>query len=208
MMSCMLKLVRKRLFPNWNDEWPALMERARSCKSMQLGCGIGTKLSGCINVDINLDTNPDVVHDLNVIPYPFEDNSFDMIVAISILEHLSDFFAVMEEVHRISRDGATVHILVPHFSSAAAYVDPTHCQLLSARSCDYFIEGTVIESDYGFYMPYRFRLKKRYIELAGLWRYFPPLRWLVKNHTAFWEGHLCFIFRGAGVYWELEVVKD
>ena len=64
-----------------------------------------------------------------------------------------------------------------------------------------------IEKEYGFYRPYRFRLKKRYIELAGIWNYLPPLRWLAEKQTVFWEEHLCFLFRGSGVYWELESIK-
>lgn len=168
---------------------------------------MATVLPGSVNVDINAFTKPDVICDLNAKVFPFRENTFDMVVAISLLEHLNDFFAAMGEIHRISRRGASVHILVPHFSSAAAFVDPTHRQLMSARSCDYFIEGTDIENSYGFYLPYRFHLRKRIVELAGIWNYIPPLRWLAGNRTALWEDHLCFLFRGSGVYWELEVVK-
>ena len=147
-MKKMIRTLRRRILPNWTDEWALILEKANSCKSVQLGSGIGTKIPGCINIDINLETNPDVVHDLNEYPYPYADNSFDMVVAISILEHLDDFFAVLGQIHRVSKHGATVHILVPHFSSSAAFIDPTHCQLLSARSCDYFIDGTEIEKNY------------------------------------------------------------
>ena len=207
-MKGLLRKIRRRYLPNWNDEWAQLLRKSSVCNSVQLGSGLGTRLPDAINVDINSSTDPDVICNLNNKAFPFKDNVFDMVVAISILEHLNDFFTVMGEIHRVSKCGATVHILVPHFSSAAAFVDPTHCQLLSARSCDYFIENTDIEREYGFYTPYRYRMKKRYIELAGIWKYLPPLRWLAEKHTAFWEEHLCFIVRGAGVYWELEVDKN
>ena len=58
--------------------------------------------------------------------------------AQDVIEHLSDTIRVMEEIHRISRNGARVHITVPHFSSANAYTDPTHCRLFSYFSFDYF----------------------------------------------------------------------
>jgi len=207
-MTNLLRAARRKLSPGWNDEWPRLTEKATRCRTVQLGCGRGTApLQGVVNVDINPATHPNVLCDLNGKRFPFRDNTFDMVVAISVLEHLKDFVVAMEEIHRITRPGASVHILVPHFSSAAAFVDPTHRQLLSARACDYFIAKTTIERDYGFYRPYRFSMKKRYVELAGIWNRLPPLRWLAENRTAFWEEYLCFLIRGAGVYWELEVVK-
>lgn len=208
MISVFLKKLRRKYLPGWNDEWPQLVERSKNCTSVQLGSGLATQPLHAINVDINSSTKPDVICDLNKKTFPFSDDSFDMVIAISILEHLKDFFSAMGEIHRISSHGATVHILVPHFSSAAAFVDPTHYRFFSARSCDYFVSETEIEQAYGFYAPYRFRMNKRYIELAGIWNLIPPLRWLVKRHTAFWENHLCFLIRGAGVYWELEVDKQ
>lgn len=207
-ISAFLKYLRRRYLPGWCDEVTRLVEKSHACRAVQLGCGLDTQLLRAVNVDINSGTRPDVVCDLNCKTFPFADNSFDQVVAISILEHLHDFVAVMGEIHRISRHGATIHILVPHFSSAAAFVDPTHYRFFSARSCDYFVAGTEIEKSYGFYTPFRFRMNKRYIELAGIWNYIPPLRWLVAKHPAFWEEHLCFLIRGAGVYWELEVDKQ
>lgn len=207
MIKKFIKSLRRRYLPGWYDELPRLAQKSTVCKALQLGSGLDTNFFHAINVDMNSSVKPDVVCDLNSKNYPFDDDSFDMVIAFSILEHLNDFFSVMGEIHRISNNGATVHILVPHFSSAAAFVDPTHCRFFSARSCDYFISGTEIERIYGFYRPYRFRMNKRYIKLAGIWDLILPLKWLVEKHTAFWEEHLCFIIRGSGVYWELEVDK-
>lgn len=206
-MKTLLRAIRRKILPGWNDEWPYIIEKARNCNTLQLGSGLSNILPSIVNVDVNEATNPDVVFNLNNKPFPFDDNSFDMVIAISILEHLTDFFAVMGEIHRIAKPGASIHILVPHFSSSAAFIDPTHCQLLSAHSCDYFITGTDIERHYSFYLDYRFKLKKRYIGLAGIWNYILPLHWLAEKKTAFWEEHLCFIFRGNGIYWELTVEK-
>lgn len=203
-----LRKLRRLILPSWQDLWPEIVQRASKEPTLQLGSGLATRLKGAINVDVNPNTKPDVLCDLDCLPYPFEGKTFDMVVAISILEHLKDFFAVMGEIHRISKPGASVFILVPHFSSAAAFVDPTHRVYLSARSCDYFIEGSDIEKEYGFYMPYRYSLKKRYIQLAGIFNYIPPLRWLVGRYPAFWENYLCYIIRGAGIFWELKVIKN
>jgi len=202
-----LKGFRKRVVPHWTDIWPDVIVRTETQSVLQLGSGMTTKLKNTVNVDINPQTRPDVVWDLNSFPYPFMSDSFDTVTALSILEHLKDFFAVMGEIHRISKPGASVFILVPHFSSAAGFTDPTHCQHFGARSCDYFIEGSDIERDYGFYIQYRYRQVRRYIELAGLFNYVCPLRWLVHRYPAFWEEYLCYVIRGKGIFWELEVVK-
>jgi predicted SAM-dependent methyltransferase len=84
-------------------------------KQLNLGCG-RSKRKECINVDSCKDVDPDVLWDLNKFPYPFEDNSFDEILAYAILEHLEDTVAVMEELHRISRPNALLHISVPYWA--------------------------------------------------------------------------------------------
>ena len=198
---------RKLLLPSWTDLWPIIIKSTSIKKTIQLGSGIATKLDNAVNVDINPETSPDVVWDLNSFPYPFENNSFEIVIALSIIEHLKHFFDVMGEIHRISQPGTSVYILVPHFSSAAAFVDPTHCQHFSARSCDYFIKGSDIERDYGFYVSYRYRIIKRYLDLAGWFNYIWTIRWLVNRYPGFWEEYLCYFIRGKGVFWELEVIK-
>ena len=187
--------------------WPEIVAKAETVPSIQLGSGLCAKIKNAINVDINPQTQPDVVCDLNNFPYPFESNTFEVVIALSVIEHLEDFFGVMGEIHRIAKNGASVYVLVPHFSSAGLYVDPSHRQHLSARSCDYFIEDTPIEKDFGFYVPYRYKRIKQYVELSGVYNYILPLRWLVSHNPGFWEEYLCYIIRGKGIFWELEVVK-
>jgi predicted SAM-dependent methyltransferase len=67
---------------------------------LNLGCGEDKK-PGYINLDSNPSVGPDVVYNLNIFPYPFADNAFDLIEASHILEHLDKPFAVMKELHRI-----------------------------------------------------------------------------------------------------------
>src|SRR5882762_8121708 len=116
----MLKAIRRWMLPHWTDHWPAIVARSKKGKVLHLGAG-PMSLPDAISVDINLGTKPDVVWDLNRVPWPFANDTFVEIVALSILEHLDDFLGAMTEIHRVSKSGAVTNILVPHFSSAAAF---------------------------------------------------------------------------------------
>ena len=202
----MLKEFRRRVLPHWTDHWSSIVAQAQSGIVLHLGAG-RSPLSGAVTVDIVPETGPDVLCDLNEFPWPFAEDTFDAVVAISILEHLRDFLGTMAEIHRISKSGAVTSILVPHFSSASAFVDPSHQQLLSARSCDYFVLGTALESEYGHYVPYRFDLVVRYVHLQGGLRYLPGAEWIAGHYPAFWEDYLCQFLRGGGIFWQLRTVK-
>ncbi len=202
----MLKRLRRVLLPHWTDVWKDIAARAETLSTLHIGAG-NSPVQGALTVDLNADTNPTVVWDLNNIPWPFETASFDQVIALNVLEHLNEFLPIMGEIHRVCRPGAAVSILVPHFSNASAHVDPTHMQFLSARSCDYFIDGTDLENEYGFYVSFRFELAQRFVDLSGGLRYIPGAEWLAQRHTAFWETYLCYVLRGSGIFWQLRVIK-
>lgn len=94
-------------------------------QKINLGCGEDKK-EGYVNVDWSPLVHPDVVHDLNVIPYPFPDSSVDLIEAFHVLEHLDKPFALMKEYHRILKPGGVVHIKVPHFSRGFTHAEHEH----------------------------------------------------------------------------------
>lgn len=93
---------------------------------LNLGSG-GRPLPGYLNVDC-LKNSPevDIVHDLNEMPWPFDDNSVDEIVMSHCLEHLCDKNSAMREIHRVLNDKAMALITVPHFTWQLAFADPTH----------------------------------------------------------------------------------
>lgn len=100
------------------------MANATSTK-LNLGCGADKK-QGYVNLDWQSLTNPDVVHDLNNLPYPFPDNSFELVEAFHVLEHLDKPFLVMKEMHRILKPGGALHIKVPHFSRGFTHAEHAH----------------------------------------------------------------------------------
>lgn len=98
------------------------MNNKPTSRKLNLGSGEFLK-EGFVNVDYYSNAKPDISHDLNQIPYPFEDDYFERVEADHVLEHLHDPFRVMGELRRISAPGATIHIRVPHFSRGFTHAD-------------------------------------------------------------------------------------
>jgi SAM-dependent methyltransferase len=179
-------------------------------KILELGCG-RTKHPHAIGIDRVPLPGVDVVHDLNRGPYPFEDDTFDEVYAVHVVEHLDSILAVMEEIHRITRPNARVVIITPHHSDAISWQDPTHRWHLTSYSFSYF-EPTYHTN---YYTRARFRIRSKHVELASIWKTlgiqalvnldnrYPSLRFVRK----LWEQHLCYILRGKQLTFELETVK-
>jgi len=79
-------------------------------KILDLGCGKNKfKTSNLSDIVVGMDKysleGVDVVHDLEKTPYPFNDNEFDEIRTHHVLEHIQNFFGLMEECHRILKPG-------------------------------------------------------------------------------------------------------
>lgn len=122
-------------------------------RTLNLGCG-RKPLAGAVNLDCVASVAADVVHDLNVRPWPFPDGSFRHVQAFDVIEHLDDVVATMEEIYRICEDGATVEITVPHFSSSNAFTDPTHRHFFGHFTFRYFDPA----HELGYYSSATFRV--------------------------------------------------
>lgn len=81
-------------------------------KILDIGCG-KKKVPGAVGIDFNGDLNVDVVHDLNVFPYPFMDASFDEVHIRSTLCLLNNPVKVMEEIYRLCKTNGEVVVVHP-----------------------------------------------------------------------------------------------
>jgi SAM-dependent methyltransferase len=110
----------------------------RGGRVLDVGCGPKKKVSWATGMDFVKSVAADVVHDLNDVPWPFPDDSFDVVVASHVLEHVPDMIRVCREIHRVSKPGALIRVATPHYSNPATFTDPTHVRGLSYQTFEYF----------------------------------------------------------------------
>lgn len=171
-------------------------------KKLNLGCGL-KPIEDHVNLDVVASVNPDVVHDLNVFPYPFPDNRFDEIRAMDVVEHVADLPGMMREIWRISRPGAIIEFSTPHFSCHNSYTDPTHVRHLSARSFYYFEK----DHPFSFYGSDGFKVLEANINFK------PSLVNRIIHRIAvrspdWYEARLAWIFPAWFLWFKLRVCKD
>src|ERR1700722_18034690 len=116
---------------------PELLDALAKYNVLNLGAG-KKRRDDAVNVDLVSATNPELVWDLNRLPWPLPSNHFREVQANDVIEHLDDLISVMEEIHRVCAPGAVVRITVPHYSCANAFTDPTHRHYFSWFSFHYF----------------------------------------------------------------------
>lgn len=149
-------------------------------KKLNLGCGFNKK-NDHWNVDKFAGCNPDEVLDLEVFPWPWEDNFFTKIHASNILEHLGQnpntFTQVMKELYRVSAPGAIWEIQVPHHRCDLYYDDYTHVRALTEKTFKMFdqnvniksIERGLSDSTFGLYHNIDIEVYKSNYNLVSYW---------------------------------------
>lgn len=161
---------------------------------LDIGCGPKNKKPGSIGLDKRPAPHVDVVHDLNVYPYPFPDNEFDWIEMSHIIEHIDRPLYLVNEVYRIARHGATIRIITPHYSSQLSYGDLEHFHHLG------YITFSTLQNT-GL-----FKIKKHKLWFTDLYKIL-GIGVLANWFPRRWEKYFCFIFPALYVEVFLEVMK-
>ena len=134
-------------------------------RELLLGCGgrrekhikfdaIPPVFQNLTTLDLFPEHKPDVVHDLNILPYPFEDSAFDEIHAYEVLEHCGKqgdfqfFFDQFTEFYRILKPNGYFLASVPLWDNEWAWADPGHTRLIAAKSL-MFLEQKFYEIQVG-----------------------------------------------------------
>jgi len=164
---------------------------------LNLGCG-NEILKDWVNHDLNPLQGVDVIHDLNVLPWPFQSNSFEEIRMFHVLEHLKDTVQAMEELHRICKPGGKVSIRVPYWNSPDMITDPTHRTFFNEHSFDYFDPDKRHCKERPYYSKARFSIVKKhyYVKINGYRRVSSLKIQKILEHLA---RYFC------GIIWVLEI---
>ena len=132
---------------------------------LNLGCGKLQK-EGYLNVDSNIRCEPDMLWDLSL-PWPWEDDSVEEIIALDIIEHLQNAVYFIEEAHRVLKPRGNLILKTVHWQSRNFPTDPTHIRAFTEQSFDYFDPSTMLGQNYGFYSDAKFEIMERDMTKTG-----------------------------------------
>jgi SAM-dependent methyltransferase len=107
---------------------------------LDVGCGKNKYHETWTGMDKRDLPGVDKVHDLEVFPWPFEDESVLSCLCSHVLEHVKPWLTidVFNEIWRIMRPGGQLIISVPYGVGAGFQQDPTHCNPFNENTFLYF----------------------------------------------------------------------
>ncbi len=117
---------------------------------LDIGCG-ENKQSGFVGIDARALLGVDIVHDLEIFPWPLPDNCCLTIVGSHIIEHIKPWLTIslFDELWRIMRMGGQLALSTPYAGSPGFWQDPTHCNGFNEATFQYF------DPDYPLYQIYK-----------------------------------------------------
>lgn len=94
-------------------------------------------------------------------PIPYPDGFFHSVSAFDVVEHIPrtafidgrqvfPFVQVMNEIHRVLAPGGEFYAITPVYPCMEAFTDPTHVNIITVRSHEYFCGTQPAARAYGF----------------------------------------------------------
>ena len=93
---------------------------------LTMGSGGTREIPGNITIDLLDHENVDICGDIFEVLANLKDDSITSIYASHFIEHVQNLDSLLNEIVRVSRHGAKIRLIAPHFSNAFFYSDVTH----------------------------------------------------------------------------------
>lgn len=146
------------------------MTETISRKSLDLGCDDFPRNPYNFEEIYGIDLNPQVIEGFTYVQanlaleaIPFVDNFFDCVTAFDFIEHIPrqlmsldtgksrlPFVELMNEIWRVLKPSGIFYAVTPAYPSGAAFQDPTHVNVISNETHNYFCGVSPYASLYGF----------------------------------------------------------
>jgi Methyltransferase domain len=107
---------------------------------LDLGCGRSKRAPDYVGVDAIDGPAVDIVGDVVEVLRAVGDERATAIYSSHLFEHIEDLTALVDELERVLAVGGLLHVVVPHFSNAYYYSDPTHRRPFGLYTFSYFAE--------------------------------------------------------------------
>jgi hypothetical protein len=159
---------RDHTYMNRLQEMLDIVFKKKDDSSIKINLGAGTDIrKDWVNVDLVPLDGIDVVHNMAIYPWPFEDGSATEIRAIDVLEHLPPYtqdlkpgvVAFIEECHRILKPGGELFIQTPGWRAEFLWIDPTHVRGFDVQSMDFFDPTKHFGITTGFYSQCKYSVR-------------------------------------------------
>jgi SAM-dependent methyltransferase len=192
-------------------------------RHLDLGCGTRPRNPyGCeelYGIDIRDGlTAPGVMRivaaNLSLEPIPFPDNTFDSLSAYDFLEHVPrvaldhangrthfPFVQLMNDVWRVLKPGGVFYAVTPAYPHEKAFRDPTHVNVIAAKSHRYFTRPELGARMYGFEGDFRL-IRQNRIHIRG--DYEPRAPGLGRRLLRLADG---LVGKRSHLVWEMEALK-
>ena len=191
-------------------------------RHLDLGCGLAPRnpygRRQLCGVDIRpLESTPEAeFRCANVVldPVPYADNSFGSVSAYDFIEHVPrllttpdgrstwfPFINLMNEIWRVLAPGGRLYALTPAFPSPAAFVDPTHVNIITEHTHEYFCGDQPLGGIYGFRGAFRPLRVEWVVYLDSLLSVPLTPRQKLRLLNRRWRNRLTHLL------WELEAIK-
>lgn len=153
-------------------------------RALDLGCG-PAKLPGAIGMDIVRLSGVDVMGNIER-GLPFKNDTFDVVYASNLLEHIRDLTGLMREIHRVLKTGGVLMAAIPYCLSFKAFQDPTHVRFFSLDTFEYFCREQKVVPQWYFDFNFQ-RVRRKALVFRTTTIFYNPIFGIVVNLSPFFQ---------------------